>query len=96
MVVESVILYNGYIDFCLLIISYDGNITTSLYKYIYFVESVYILNIYKIFLQKLAYLLINYNHFIERNSHYLSFVAMILKCWCNHLKVAKEASVTLF
>lgn len=48
------------------------------------------------FLQKLIYLFVNYNHFIKHNFHYLSSIAMVLKCWRNYLKAVRKAFITLF
>lgn len=47
-------------------------------------------------MQRPARLLANYNHFIERNSYYLSSVAIVSKHWRDYLKTAREASIALF
>ena len=93
MVAEPVIPYTGSIHFRLLITSCDGNIKTSpsilcrICAHITYVRN---------FLQKPARLPANHDHFIERNSHYLSSVAMVSKRRCDHLKAAREASVASF
>ena len=48
------------------------------------------------FLQRPVRLPTNHNHFIERNSHCLSSVAMVSKRRHDHLKAARKASVALF